>query len=133
MFESVTLNYGGSDYNVPPERIWGLIAVVENKTGSIYNIARLITAQNYQRVYITDALHAALEYAGAKVSIDEIRSKPMHLTELVQAYAALFDVLKMAEPPADVDIGGDGQPGVAYNDVGKQMKTGKQNKRSNVG
>lgn len=135
MFEAVTLEYDEKEYIVTPERVWGLVSVIEQKTDGLYCLSQMIESRSYKRTVIVSAYHAALQYAGCRVTLPELNAS-LKMADVFALTATLIELLYLAEPPSDVDLGSSDQPGLAVQGkpaVGKSGKTGKASKPTNVG
>lgn len=111
-FKPVTLTWKGEDYEVPPERVWGLIGAIEN----VISRTKLVTKlheRDIPETKIAEAYAAALTYAGVK------RVLPPEITigstpdQLFAHAFALFEILNLAVQPEGFggDESGESKPG----------------------
>lgn len=68
IFEDVSLRWGGHDYRVPPERVMGLIATVEDHV----TLADLSRSTSPKLARLSMAYASALRYAGCSATADEV-------------------------------------------------------------
>jgi len=102
--EPVTLKFDGKEYTVDKEdSIWGLIEVIENVI-TFFELAPACAAGKYPTAKIFRAYAAALNYAGAKVTANQIREKSGY-TDMGEMAGALVMIMNMAQPGADIDLG----------------------------
>lgn len=100
----VTLLFEGKEYKVTTaDSIWGLIEAIEDVV-TFFELAPSLASGKYPTAKIFRAYAAALNFAGAKVTANELREKSDYkkMGEMVGALAA---VLMMAQPGAGVDLG----------------------------
>jgi hypothetical protein len=103
--ESVTLSFDGKDYTVDKEDgIWGLIEAIENVI-TFFELAPAFSTGRYPSARIFRAYAVALNYAGAKVTPDELR-KASDYRRMGSIAGSLAAILDMGQPGADVDLGG---------------------------
>lgn len=99
----VTLTFDGQEYKVEKEDgIWGLIEAVENVI-TFFELAPALSSQRYPIAKIFRAYAAALNYAGANVTANQVRAASTS-RDMGQMAGALVVVLMMAQPGADVDL-----------------------------
>jgi hypothetical protein len=135
MFEAVTLEYSGKEYIVPADKVWGLVSVIEQKTDGLYFLSQMLESRSYKRTVIVSAYHAALQYAGCRVTLEQLNTS-LKMADVFALTATLIELLYLAEPPPDVDLGSSDQPGLAIQgkpEVGKSGKTGKASKPTSAG
>ena len=107
-FKPVTLTWKGEDYEVAPERVWGLIGAIEN----VISRTKLVTKlheRDIPETKIAEAYAAALTYAGAKRVLPPditIGSTPDQL--FAKAFA-LFEILNLAVQPEGFSGGESGE------------------------
>jgi len=102
--EPVTLSFDGKEYKVDKEDgIWALIEAIEDVI-TFFELAPAFQSNKFPTAKIFRAYAAALNYAGAKVTPNELRqaSDYRRMGELAGSLAA---ILMMAQPGADVDLG----------------------------
>jgi hypothetical protein len=70
IFQEYAITWGGKEYVIAPDRIMGLIEVVEE----IITIEELhqVASTGPKRVKLSKAFHAILKYAGHNVTVEEI-------------------------------------------------------------
>lgn len=90
-FEEVGLQWGGKEYKVAPDAVMGLIESIETII-TMEEINHMLESGGIQRVKVSRAYRAALNYAGANVSADDV-------------YASLFESKKMLENTVNVMVG----------------------------
>jgi hypothetical protein len=98
IFQPVTFGWGGKDYTVPAERALGLIAEIEEV---MTFIDLLVNRDKPNLSKLARAYGAALRYAGARVSDDEVYEglfNPGKLFEEVQQAIAVL--LAIMTPPS---------------------------------
>ena len=74
-FQDVTISWAGTDYTVPAKEQLGLVALVEDAIcapGEASATLALLRAGGPSHVRLARAYGAALRYAGAKVTDDEV-------------------------------------------------------------
>jgi hypothetical protein len=98
-FKPVTLTWKGEDYEVSPDRVWGLIGAIENVISRNKLVVKL-HERDIPETKVAEAYAAALTYAGAK------RVFPYDITigstpdQLYLHAFALFEILNLAVQPA---------------------------------
>lgn len=112
-FKPVTLTWKGEDYEVSPDRVWGLIGAIENVISRNKLVVKL-HERDIPETKVAEAYAAALTYAGAK------RVFPYDITigstpdQLYLHAFALFEILNLAVQPAgfetDEPASGESQP-----------------------
>ena len=68
VFSDITLTMGGDDYVVPSDRVMGLIEAIEDHVV----IFDLVNPQYLKNVQLCKAYHAALTYAGAVCTTEQV-------------------------------------------------------------
>ena len=102
--EPVTLSFNGKDYTVDKEDgIWGLIEAIEDVV-SFLELAPALGSGKYPTAKIFRAYAAALNYAGAKVTANQVREASGH-KRMGEMAGSLVAITMMAQPGADVDLG----------------------------
>lgn len=97
IFEPVTLTWQGDEYTVPADRVLGLIASVEEHI----TLADLGRASSPKLAQLSYAYAAALRYAGAKVTADEVYAACFR--DAASTIQALITALLMLMiPPAEL-------------------------------
>lgn len=103
IFEPVTITWKGTDYTVQPDKVMMLIAKIED----IITFSELV-AENPKLVKLAMAFGAALRYAGAKVTDDEIYAS-LFKEEGMGAADAVSSLILMMMPPEILTKGNDGE------------------------
>lgn len=67
MFSEVVITWAGTEYKVPPDKVMGLIASIEEHI----TIEDLV-GKGVKRAKLAEAFCAALNYAGARVTSDDV-------------------------------------------------------------
>jgi len=102
--EPVTLSFNGKDYTVDKEdSIWGLIEAIEDVV-SFLELAPALGSGKYPTAKIFRAYAAALNYAGAKVTANQVRESSGY-KRMGEMAGSLVAITMMAQPGADVDLG----------------------------
>jgi hypothetical protein len=117
MFEEVGLTYQGREYTIPPERVMGLIATIEEYMTHeriIYSIASISEAAqkagggshseslsgiSIPRAKLAAAMAAAFRYAGAKVTDEDIFKSLFGSDGVINVLSTLDMLLKITSPP----------------------------------
>jgi hypothetical protein len=97
IFEPVTLTWQGGEYTVPADRVLGLIASVEEHI-TLADLGRASTPKLAQLSY---AYAAALRYAGARVTADEVYAACFRDTAST-VQALITSLLIMMIPPSEL-------------------------------
>jgi hypothetical protein len=103
MFEPVEFNYNGKQYVVESDRIWNLIAAIEEHV-TFTGLAKRMSLGDVQRVNVSKAYASALAVAGCRVGWEEIATE-LGTIDLVDQAGVLLKILSLAEKPEEVDIG----------------------------
>lgn len=95
-FEPVTLTYKGKDYEVEPERVWGLIGAIEehitfDELGTALHKGRVPEAK------VSEAFSAAMRYVGVRAKPEDIQLDLDKEQRYANAYG-LWLVLLEAQP-----------------------------------
>jgi len=102
--QPVTLSFNGKDYTVDKEDgIWGLIEAIEDVV-SFLELAPALGSGKYPTAKIFRAYAAALNYAGAKVTANQVREASGY-KRMGEMAGSLVAITMMAQPGADVDLG----------------------------
>jgi 5-enolpyruvylshikimate-3-phosphate synthase len=96
-FPPVTIAFDDSEYTVPSNRVWGLIGAIEEHLTYI-RLANMMLRGDIPRVKICEAMAAALRYAGAKVTAEEV-SAACDVVGVIDLANTLAGVLQVAESP----------------------------------
>lgn len=106
-FPPVTLTFKDEDYEVPPEKVWGLIGTIENVV-SRGKLAIRLADQDPPETKIAEAYAAALTYAGRKTGPQEIMVGAT-IEDAINNGLVLFNILSIAAMPDDVDASSEEQ------------------------
>lgn len=102
--EPVTFSYEGKEYTVDKEDgIWGLIEAIESVI-TFFELAPLFASGKYPTAKIFRAYSVALNYAGAKVTPNQVRQSSDY-KKMGEMAGSLATILMMAQPPQDVNLG----------------------------
>lgn len=102
--QPVTLEYEGREYTVSTDDgIWGLIEAIEDVI-TFFEILPSFSSGKFPTAKIFRAYTAALNYAGAKVTPNDVR-KSCDYKQMGEYAGALAMVLSMAQPGADINLG----------------------------
>lgn len=122
MFDEVGLSYKGKEYVVPPERVMGLIAEIEehitheqiiHSMSTIGDAVRLSGGSNkvevlasirIPRAKLAAAMGSAYRYAGAKVNDSELYQDLFGSEGVINVLAVLDMLLKMTCPPGHMAV-----------------------------
>ncbi|MFA5387044.1 MAG: hypothetical protein WC322_01455 [Candidatus Paceibacterota bacterium] len=100
MFEDVILKWRGVDYPVKYNRIVGAIARVEQHL-TLFELLQYTERNTIPFGRVSQAFQAALAYAGAKVTVDEIYEWMMdNPAEMVNVTECLNSLLELMVPPS---------------------------------
>jgi hypothetical protein len=113
IFEEVTLTWDGREYKIPPERVLRCIAAIEDVL-PLWKLAQA-TVGEIKLADISQAFGAALRFAGANVSNDEVYARffegdGAELAAKARAYCFTLQALMI--PPAHLrgkDTAGKGE------------------------
>lgn len=102
--EPVTLKFKGKEYKVDAEdSIWRLIEVIED----VITFFDLVLSMNKGKIpvaRVTRAYTEALNFAGANVTVSEVSAEIGYKENAAMA-GALAQIMAMAQPGADIDLG----------------------------
>jgi hypothetical protein len=98
-FEGVTLTWNGTPYNVPANRRLKLIMSVESIIGA-FELSQLSQGGNIPLARIAAAYGAALRFAGASVTDEDVYAGMFQGTTAEAVSTALFGLLALMLPPA---------------------------------
>lgn len=102
--QPVTLSFDGRDYTVDKEdSIWGLIEAIEDVV-SFLELAPALGSGKYPTAKIFRAYAAALNYAGAKVTANDVRAASDY-QKMGEMAGALVAITMMAQPGSDINLG----------------------------
>jgi len=96
-FEPITLEWQGEQFEVDPQKVWGLIKVIEEKI-NFFALGRALDAQEVPELEVAEAYAAALRYAGAKgVSEMDVQLELSGVERMSNAYN-LWIIMMQARP-----------------------------------
>jgi len=102
--EPVTLHYKDKEYKVEKEdSIWGLIKAIEDVI-TFLELGPAFQTQKFPAAKIFRAYAAALNYAGAKTTPNEVRAEASY-KDMGEMAGALAMILMMSQPGSDVNLG----------------------------
>ena len=94
IFEEVKLTWNDKDYIVKPDRVMGLISVVED-----FVTIEDLMSDGLKRARISQAYAAALNYAGAFVTSEQIYNALFSSDQLATTTQAVYALLTLMIPP----------------------------------
>lgn len=97
-FDEVGINWGGVEYKIPPNRVMGLIESIESVI-TLDEINAMLVGGKIQRAQISRAYSAALCYAGAAVTSDDVYETLFGDQMMSSTIAVLTGLLSMMIPP----------------------------------
>jgi hypothetical protein len=97
LFEEVGLRWAGEEYIVPSDKVMGLIEVIED----IITIEEM-TRDGIKRAKLSRAFSAALRYAGAKVTQEQVYESLFGAEKLASTSGAVMGLLALMIPPSKV-------------------------------
>ena len=95
LFKDVTLTWAGSEYVVQAGKLMRLIAIVED----IITLEELVGSSGRKRSKISEAYGAALRYAGAKVTDEDVYASLFSAESAEHTVSAVNGLLMMMVPP----------------------------------
>lgn len=98
IFKDVTLTWAGAEYLVQAEKVMRLIAIVED----IITLEELVASSGRKRSKISEAYGAALRYAGAKVTDEDVYASLFYVDSAEHTVNAVNGLLMMMVPPKAV-------------------------------
>ena len=111
-FQPVTLEFEGEQYEIPEDKIWGLLRQLEQIMGFNFLVQKL-AVDDVPAMRVYEAYAQALRYAGCK-NIDPMKvAKGANQTDLVRMAYELVAILRMMNPPDDMDILSDAEANTA--------------------
>jgi hypothetical protein len=123
-FEEVTLEFDGKTYTVAEDRIWGLLKAIENVT-TFHGLVNKLALNEVPAMTVYEAYAVALRYAGHKSITPQDVAKGVNRQQMMAMAYALVGILRMSNPPEDLDISGvegsgSGVPSSETEDEGKK-------------
>jgi hypothetical protein len=115
IFQPIVFGWCGQDYTVPADRALGLVAEIEEVV-TLFEIATMQVKPNTSK--LARAFGAALRYAGAKVSDDEVYQglfQPGQMFEEVQKLmVVLMAIMMPPNPVSGASAGAGPKPGASF-------------------
>ncbi len=102
-FEEVTLEFDGSEYIVPEDKIWGLLKALEAIT-TFQGLVTKLAQNEVPAMTVYEAYAVALRYAGHKTVNPQVVAKGVTRPQMIAMAYALAGILRMSNPPEDLDI-----------------------------
>ena len=119
VFDNITLQYDGKEYEVKDGALWGLAEAVEDVISMVWLAPRLqrgdVPAGRVFRAYA-----AALQYAGAKGVTAKDISEGVGYKRMIEMAYELAGILTITQPSGDVDLGDPAGEGEAEDAEKKQ-------------
>lgn len=128
MFEATTFNWKGRDFTIPPDRIMGAIATVEDVI-TLGEIADYSQSHKINLSRVAKAYAAVLRYAGAEASWEEVY-KGMFGGGQTTALVAVRTLLLMMIPPGALDAKEVGSPPSGKNRAERRSSKSPTKRRS---
>ena len=102
IFEKIEISWKGEDYVVQPDKVMGLIEVIEDTI----TLEELANGKGIKRSKISRAFYDVLRYAGAKgISREEIYSGLFDPSKSVEMQEIINTLLTMMIPPEHLRSG----------------------------
>lgn len=102
-FKPVTISFSGKEYTVPSDKVWGLIGTIEDHI-TLVRLAGFMMRNDVPRIKVSEAMAAALRYAGCNVTALEV-SSACDTVGIIEQATALATILSIAEAPQDSNGG----------------------------
>jgi len=96
IFEDVTLGYGGDEFTVKHDEVMKLIAKIED----VISLTELTRDGGPRLTRLSEAYAVALNYAGCKVTIEDVYASLFGGDGSASAQAAVTGLLMLMLPPA---------------------------------
>jgi hypothetical protein len=97
-FEEVGLTWGDKEYKVAPDHVMGLIESIETVI-TMEEINQMLSSGGIRRAQVSRAYRAALNYAGANVSAEEVYNSFFGEKMLEATVQVMVGLLAMMIPP----------------------------------
>jgi hypothetical protein len=97
-FEEVGLTWGGKEYKVAPDKVMGLIWSIETIV-TMEEINQMLESGTIRRAQVSRAYMSALNYAGAKVTDEEVYNSFFGENMLEDTVTVMVGLLAMMIPP----------------------------------
>ena len=127
-FEDVTLEFEGETYTVPSDRIWQLLMQLENVMGYDYLIQRL-AVNDVPSMHVYQAYAIALRAGGHKTVTAQMVKRGVDKQQLYVMAFALAGILRMTQPPSDIEALDSVQKGEPKQPVKKKAASARRTKR----
>ena len=101
-FPPVTIDYNGEQLTVPSNAVWGLIGAIEDHVTYV-KLATMLTRGELPRYKISEAMAAALRYAGKQITAEQF-CRDNDMNNIVHYATALGAILRIAEKPVDFEM-----------------------------
>ena len=108
-FPSVTIEFDGASYDVPSDKVWGLINAIEQHA-TFMSLATRMARGDVSRTQVCSAFAGALSYASGKRFSPQDVSEKLPIDKLIQQANVLLEILGIAESPAEVKSPGKPRP-----------------------
>jgi len=102
-FEEVGLTWGDKEYKVAPDKIMGLIESIETVI-TMEEINQMLSSGGIRRAQVSRAYRAALNYAGAKFTDEEVYNSFFGQNMLEDTVTVMVGLLAMMMPPSDFSV-----------------------------
>ena len=103
MFNPVVVEFKGDKYEVPANKVLGLIASIEEHA----NIVALNDPSTLKYTSLAKAYAAAIWYAGGKASVDDVYAELFNKDGVSNVRAAIANLVLMMVPPSAYEHEGD--------------------------
>ena len=110
VFKPVSFEWEGETYTVPPDRVLGAIAIIEEHVSFNY-LAAAVKGQNIPLSKLAVVYGEVLRYAGAPVTNDEVYAGMFSGDLATSIFQALNMLLHMMLPPSVLAKMEDGEAG----------------------
>lgn len=128
MFEATTFNWKGRDFTIPPDRIMGAIASVED----VVTLGELATMQSGTSINlskIAKAYATVLRYAGADATWEDVYGS-LFGDGNGKVMVALRTLMLMMVPPSVMISASPGKPPTGKNRAGRRSSKSPTKRRS---
>jgi len=116
IFEDVTLGYGGEEYTVKHTEVMRLIGKIED----VISLAELTRDGGPRLSRLSEAYAVALNYAGCKVTIDEVYASLFGGNGMAMAQGATTGLLMVMMPPSTYNPKNNGGQATGKKRAGKK-------------
>lgn len=108
-FEDITLGFDGKEYTIEATRVWELLLQLENVMGYDYLIQKL-AVNDVPAMHVYQSYAIALRFAGHKTVTPQAIMKGVSKKQLYEMALILAGILRLTQPPDDLDSVSDEQP-----------------------